>query len=486
MNTRKTLSLALCFALLLSCFIFSDNSSTALSGTSKIYESESPVVPEEKDFTYRKIPASNPVKAVISSYSGSETKIILPETLGGLPVTGLSSSAFAKNENLTYIKLPATLETVSGKAFNMCSSLKEIEVDPANQSLASADGVLYRKQTDKNSENYGKPYFLVSFPCGKGGSFTIPRGIQIVGSYAFDHCYNLTSVNMYNTVTEIENNAFSYCWNLKSIRLSDNLVSLGTEALAYCEALKRIDLPSILSDIGEDAVLGTIDSDDNKVYYFTEGISCLQYSYAFDYLMAQALPESIIIQNRRSVTDNDTGIRFIDAYDILPCDEFIDISVSHVEISEVQELFPTRYSRAYAFDISFSDKNGDYDPDASFILNFDSVCENAIPSAAKVYQIVNGTPVLVSASANAMFIGAQVIHGGRFIILVNDDFSLKGDIDGDGRVTLFDAKSALHAAAGTLTLTAEQSVAANADNSADGKITTADARKILRMAGGME
>ena len=61
----------------------------------------------------------------------------------------------------------------------------------------------------------------------------------------------------------------------------------------------------------------------------------------------------------------------------------------------------------------------------------------------------------------------------------------KGDIDGDGVVTLFDVKAALYASTNRLTLTPEQKLAANIDNSQDGKITTEDARKILRLAGGM-
>ena len=58
-------------------------------------------------------------------------------------------------------------------------------------------------------------------------------------------------------------------------------------------------------------------------------------------------------------------------------------------------------------------------------------------------------------------------------------------MDGDGLITLSDVKTVLHATAGTLTLTYEQSLCANVDNSQDGKITTKDARKILRLAGGM-
>ncbi len=486
MNKKKLLSFVLCFAILLSCFFFTDKLPTAVGGTTEVYESEEPVTPPESDFTYRQIPTTAPTKAIITKYTGSETKVIIPEALNGLPVTSIAGNAFSENENLTYVKLPSTLTGISGKAFNMCSSLTEFDIDPANTTFSVIDGVLYRKDTNVDSETYGKITTLTLFPAGKSGKFTIPYGIKVIGSYAFDHCYKLTEVDMYNTVTTINSYAFSYCWNLQNIRLSDNLTFLGNYALAYCDSLTKIDLPANLNRIDTDAVLGTIDSDDNKVYYFIDGISCTKDSYAYEYLVDQALPESIIIQNNRSITDNDTRIKLIDAYGVLPESEMIDIVVEPVEIAEVENLFPTRYAEALVFDIDITMDNEIYSPEDNVIFKFDAVCPDAIPSATKVYQLINDKLVLVSGSAHSPFIGAQVSEGGRFVILINDDFSLKGDVDGDGVVSLFDVKVALHSSVGTLALTQEQIVAANVDNSEDGKVTTDDARKILRLAGGME
>ncbi len=457
----------------------------AVGGTTTVYESAEPVTPPESDFTYRKIPVNAPTKAVITKYNGNETKVIIPETLGGLTVTGIAGSAFSSRENLTYVKLPSTLETISAKAFNMCTALTGFDLDPENTTFTEIDGVVYRKDTYPESDTYGKITTLSAFPAGRGGHFTIPYGIKTIASYAFDHCYNLTSVDMYNTVTTINSYAFAYCWNLKSIRLSDNLKTLGTYALAHCDSLTRIDLPSNLTSIGVDAVLGDIDSNNNKFYYFIDGISCTEDSYAYDYLVEQALPKDIIIVNKPSITDNNTGIKLIDAYNTLPESEMLDIAVKQVEVSEAEHLFPTRYSNAYVFDIDITNNNEVFTFDGKIVFNFDSVCPGAIPSATKVYQQSGDNLVLVSGSAHSPFVGAQVSQGGRFIVLVNNDFSLKGDIDGDGTVTLFDVKAALHASTGTLALTNEQKTAANIDSSNDGKITTEDARKILRLAGGM-
>ena len=60
--------------------------------------------------------------------------------------------------------------------------------------------------------------------------------------------------------------------------------------------------------------------------------------------------------------------------------------------------------------------------------------------------------------------------------------NIKGDANGDGKVTAIDARWALQAASGARTLTQEQKAAADANG--DGKITAIDARWILQAASG--
>ena len=485
MNKKKLLSLFLCLALSLSFVLLQINPVIAEGVSPSAYESPEPVTPPESDFTYEMFSELEEDGVIITGYSGKETKIIIPETLGGLTVTEIASEVFAGNKNITYIKLPSGLVYLAGDAFKECFSLTEIAVDENNADYISVDGVLFVKNTNKNSEDFGKPHFLSNFPAGKGGSYTIPYSVKTIGYYAFAWCYKLTEIKMYNNVTTISPYAFSHCWGLEKIRLSNNLKTMGKEALSYCESLRHLELPSSLISIGKDALLGGIDYDNNKFYFFTEGISCTKESYAHKYLLNQWLPQEIITEKDPSITDMDTGITIMDPYRILPKEGLLDVVVTPVDITEVHSLFPTRYSNAFVFDISFTLDGKAYTPDGNIIINFDEACNYSIPSATKVYKLLNNELINVGGSAHIPFVGAQTTTGGRFVVLANDDFSLKGDIDGDGRVTLFDVTAALNASTETLTLTPQQMNAANADNSSDRKITTEDARKILRLAGGM-
>ena len=77
---------------------------------------------------------------------------------------------------------------------------------------------------------------------------------------------------------------------------------------------------------------------------------------------------------------------------------------------------------------------------------------------------------------------------GTYIVLLSNDFSLKGDANGDGAVTLTDARIALLASANIVKLTNEQIKACDFVTTGTNKnvITTADTRAILRTVAGIK
>ncbi len=68
--------------------------------------------------------------------------------------------------------------------------------------------------------------------------------------------------------------------------------------------------------------------------------------------------------------------------------------------------------------------------------------------------------------------------------VVGGEFVLKGDVDGDGKITAADAREALRGAAQLEELTKKEAFAA--DMNGDGKVTANDARDILKTAAGVK
>lgn len=404
----------------------------------------------------------------ITKYKGSSEEITVPSSINGALVTTIGEFAFAECHSLKKVTIPETVISVERGAFNFCDSLLSIEVEKGNGYLASIDGVLYSKDLSE----------LVAFPGGKGGAFTVPKTVNIVCDYAFDHCYKLTSINMYNSVTEISDHAFSFCWGLSSLRLSDRLYFLGDEAFSYCEGLKEYHLPASLDDIGEDAFLGTISSNGDKQYYFINGIYCVPGTYSYDYVKNLGVTVSSEV---RTITDIDSGLVVIDPTNSLPYT--VDISVTMPDTSENIYGFK-KYDSYTLYDVSLVNNGKVYTPKETLTLSFDGAKPDIPDISVKLYSCTQNDARLIYRSPLTEEIEADFPKSARFAVLGSTDYSLKGDCDGDGYVTTFDALSALCGAIAALELTEEQIAACDMDG--DGVVSAAEALTVLRMAVGIE
>ena len=124
-----------------------DGSGTAYSLGSKFYidpmQSDIPVLyciwresAPEAQFTYEEFNYPAPVKAskiphwhesgvMITSYSGDDDTVVIPEKIGGKFVTGIASGAFT-DKTMTTLVLPKTIQRVEPRAFVGCSRIETV------------------------------------------------------------------------------------------------------------------------------------------------------------------------------------------------------------------------------------------------------------------------------------------------------------------------------------------------------------------------
>ena len=204
-------------------------------------------------------------EAQITRYLGVGGDVVIPNTLGGAPVTsigqeafahcaGLKSvtipegvasigkEAFAHNPRLTSISIPKSVTSIGESVFYYCTDLTSITVDGGNSNYASIDSVLYNKAGTT----------LIMCPEALT-SINIPEGVTIIGEEAFFACEGLTSISLPESVTSIGDSAFARCKGLTSIIIPKGVTGIGRRAFEGCENLKSISIPEGVTSIGEAA-----------------------------------------------------------------------------------------------------------------------------------------------------------------------------------------------------------------------------------------
>ena len=136
--------------------------------------------------------------ATITDYVGSDTTVIIPETLGGYPVEIISAYAFAGNDNITEISLPAGLKKIEALAFNGCKKLFTIKA-VNNSSFSVKTGIIY--SSDGEELIYAAEGRVLT-------SLVVPEGVITIYEGAFANQKDLGRVEVPDSVIEIQDNAF--------------------------------------------------------------------------------------------------------------------------------------------------------------------------------------------------------------------------------------------------------------------------------------
>ena len=227
-----------------------------------------PVFSNPEDFSF----SVSYGEATVTAYTGSNTRVMIPETLGGYPVRSIGTEAFISNTDIREIILPSTLRRVEDYAFfdciNLsrviipngvetiglgafmycaftevnipasvtyldcdafygCNSLEQVHVSPYNMTYVSFDGVVF-------SDDYTRLHF---YPNGKRWtSYTVYGDIETIGTWAFSNS-SIKHVTLHEGVRTLEDFAFNYCPYLTEVIVPASVTTIGQDVFAECEDL---------------------------------------------------------------------------------------------------------------------------------------------------------------------------------------------------------------------------------------------------------
>ncbi len=103
----------------------------------------------------------------------------------------------------------------------------------------------YRLTEDGSVINVWDEHLFFAYPqASEAEEYTVPDGVQIIGSDSFHDSKNLKKVTLPEGVYRIENVAFWGCENLETVVLPSTLEQIHLSPFCYCESLKNIEFPN--------------------------------------------------------------------------------------------------------------------------------------------------------------------------------------------------------------------------------------------------
>ncbi len=171
----------------------------------------------------------------ITKYTGSESEVIIPVTINGLPVTSIGAEAFKNSTNkLVSVIIGNSVTNIGGSAFYGCTNLTNITI---GNNVAIIEG----------SALYG---------CTSLTNVTIPNSVTSIGIYAFSGCTSLASVTLGNSVTNIGMLAFVGCTSLANVTIPNSVTMIGASVFSGCTKLTNITVGNSVTNIENNAFSG--------------------------------------------------------------------------------------------------------------------------------------------------------------------------------------------------------------------------------------
>ena len=205
------------------------------------------------------------------------------------PVLAVREYAVNADENAEELYIGASVRHIEETAFYNAKKLRRVTVDPANEWYKDVDGVLFTKdgktlmlypvcygqQPTEDPEEFVYP-----------DAYAVPEGVERIATFAFLKNGHIRDLTLPSSLKEIGDMTFFDCWRLggydydaendallgTGFTLPDGLERIGSDAFSKCGNISPcLFLPSSLKEIGHhafyacggmrDILLGAADAD---------------------------------------------------------------------------------------------------------------------------------------------------------------------------------------------------------------------------------
>ena len=173
-------------------------------------------------------------KVVLTKYIGSDVNAVIPDTLGGYPVTAIGSSCFENNTTLKTVKMSQQITSIGDKAFYGCSALKELTL-PA--SLTSIGSQACFNLTALEKLTWNTPTLSIT----RANNTFAYMGKNTTNGTTVEFGYDCLSIPQ----DAFYNQSNTYAPNIGKIIVGENVTSIGNNAFRELANLKTVEWNAI-------------------------------------------------------------------------------------------------------------------------------------------------------------------------------------------------------------------------------------------------
>lgn len=132
-------------------------------------------------------------KATITNIEDAQSRLEIPNTLGGYPVTAIASGACGGSSKINDIIIADSVTSIGKMCFAYSSGIKSVKLSAGLKEIG--EGAFYQ--------------------CENLWTINIPEGTVSIGNNAFALCSNLTAVTAPNSLSQIGSSAFGQAPGLR-------------------------------------------------------------------------------------------------------------------------------------------------------------------------------------------------------------------------------------------------------------------------------